>query len=132
MRGPHACHKRGYSGPRSQGKRKREVSRWTPPEEAELQKAVAAVGTADWTRVADAVGTRSARQCKEHYREVLRYGDLTYRRPALASAETLLLRVRPALPRDGAVSGVAPTGAPATAITCAFVVTMSGMRPNNC
>eukprot|EP00892_Ulva_mutabilis_P001873 jgi/Ulvmu1/11687/UM008_0097.1 len=59
------------SGPRSQGKRKREVSRWTPPEEAELRKAVSAMGTSDWARVADAVRTRSARQCKEHYREVL-------------------------------------------------------------
>lgn len=66
---------RMHAGPRSQGKRKREVSRWTPPEETELQRAVAALGTMDWVRIADAVGTRSARQCKEHYREVLRYAS---------------------------------------------------------
>lgn len=54
-------------------KRKREVLRWTAAEELLLQESLAQFGEKAWMKVAAAVQTRTARQCKEHYREVLRY-----------------------------------------------------------
>lgn len=54
------------------GKRKREVSRWTTAEEEVLQQAIMLHGLGAWGKVAVFVRTRTARQCKEHYREVLR------------------------------------------------------------
>jgi Myb-like DNA-binding domain len=53
-------------------RRKRDVAHWGAEEEQRLQEGIVAHGHSAWAAMAAAVRTRSARQCKEHYREVLR------------------------------------------------------------
>ena len=49
---------------------------WTSPEWRELLDAVEAHGMKAWQRVADAVGSRTAKQCKEQYRDLKKAGRL--------------------------------------------------------
>lgn len=55
------------------GKRKLEKLRWTMSESEALKVAIDAHGLDAWTAVAACVGTRSVKQCREHYVQVLRY-----------------------------------------------------------
>ena len=49
---------------------------WTSPERRKLLDAVEAHGKNAWQRVADAVGSRTAKQCKEQYRDLKKAGRL--------------------------------------------------------
>lgn len=45
--------------------------RWTASDNKALKQAIVAHGPDSWTKVAACVGTRTARQCKEHYHNVV-------------------------------------------------------------
>lgn len=57
----------GFTASTPKGSKKK----WTPEEDARLTHIVAQLGASNWKRVADHIGTRNPRQCRERWKNYL-------------------------------------------------------------